>query len=154
MLEYLECDEDMRVSPTNMGGGGGGGGLRRAASLQRKLSDMGAAAVSITSSPTSSSTSMPKPCLKRRSSVPARPSEAAAEVGLRHCRGGSCDSLGSSSADLDHLVDSAASSSEAGSFASRKSVSFADSVGEDLCHIKVRKRSKFSQGGSKIEGEN
>ncbi len=60
--------------------------------------------------------------------------------GLRHCRG-SCDSLGGSSIDVEDNDGSGAGGSsgcsEASSFASRKSVSFADSIGEDLCHIKV-----------------
>lgn len=67
-----------------------------------------------------SPTALPKPCLKRRCSVPTRAS--ASDLG-------SCESLSSS--------NSGSSSGLCGSFNSRKSVSFADSIGEDLCHIKL-----------------
>ena len=69
--------------------------------------------------------SMPtKPCLKRRCSVPEKPGAAPGSNSSSSSDLGSCDSLDSSG-----IFGS--------SFGSRKSVSFADSVGEDLCRVKL-----------------
>ncbi len=145
MLEYLECDE-------LMGGVGDrecctSSGLTRIPSFRRKLSEVGTASTAAaidqaTSSTLAASIKPNKPCLKRRSSAPPPQQEMSSALSLRQCRG-SCDSLGGSSVDFEDadssigIGSSRSSGSDVGSFSSRKSVSFADSVGEDLCHIKV-----------------
>ena len=124
-MEFQLDEEVLGVEPANSS-------LKKVPSISRKLSDEGIA--------------MPKPCLKRRSSAPARP-EALVAAGNNNCtgattafprhRGGSCDSLDDRDSCYGSSCASSCLSGDDGT-CSRKSVSFADSVGEDLCHIKVR----------------
>lgn len=86
------------------------------------------------------SISNPKPCLKRRSSVPIKDGEM-------HSHLGSCDSF----EDMDSNFSYDDSSS---SLSSRKSVCFADSIGEDLCHIKTFKKELFELQSDYFHEEN
>lgn len=108
--------------------------------LHRKFSEE--SGTCLPSAGKSNSLLIPKPCLKRRCSTGSAATHSAA--GLRRCHG-SCDSFDDldSGSSCTSCSSSGDSESMAGSFSSRKSVCFADSVGEDLCRIKTFKKELF-----------
>ncbi len=120
--------------------------LRRSVSMHKQLCQAALqlsasnSATMYNSATTSNSAHVPKPCLKRRSSMPPLPHKLEA---LGSPRRASCDSLGS--VEDDSISSGSYEVSNGGSLSSRKSVSFADSVGEDLCQVKVFKKEEICQ---------